>query len=408
MAYSFAKGSFAKKTDGTGLQAVTGAGFTPKALILFATYQSAEGFGAHYVASIGFCNGTVNRCQACAYEDNVVTSNTWNRRSNTKVIVLLNENTGALRAQADIDSLDSDGFTLDWTTNDAVAVIIHYVALGGDDLTNVNIGTFQIGTDTGNLAVTGVGFQPDFVMFMGSQGTNIDISDAGGGIQVGFAISTSKRGAFSHDSVDAVNPSDTNRWQMTNRCIIKLRGNFGGGQQSGIADFVSFDSDGFTINRLTGWGFDGAIWYMALAGGEYDVGSLTQPTSTGNQTTTLAIRPRGVLLMSVQAVASASLAANNKLSFGGGSSGTSRGCIAAGDDAAVSPTQADMDTETDRIIVMNSQQVVDADADLDSLGAGSFTLNWTTADATEREVIFVAFGEPLQPAGFLDGLVVLS
>jgi hypothetical protein len=67
--------------------------------------------------------------------------------------------------------MDPDGFTIRWTTNEARADIIHYIALGGTDITNAVASDFTMTTGSGTQDVTGLGFQPDFLMFLSVEHT---------------------------------------------------------------------------------------------------------------------------------------------------------------------------------------------------------------------------------------------
>ena len=65
-------------------------------------------------------------------------------------------------AEADLSSWDDTNFTLNWTTNDANAYVIHFIAIGGSDV-SARVVDWTMRTTTGNTTVTGVGFQPDVV-----------------------------------------------------------------------------------------------------------------------------------------------------------------------------------------------------------------------------------------------------
>ena len=65
-------------------------------------------------------------------------------------------------AEADLSSWDDTNFTLNWTTNDANAYVIHFIAIGGSDV-SAPVVDWTMRTTTGNPTVTGVGFQPDVV-----------------------------------------------------------------------------------------------------------------------------------------------------------------------------------------------------------------------------------------------------
>jgi hypothetical protein len=117
----------------TGTKAVTGVGFQPKVLLPFGVPGTAD--GANTDAMIGFGCGlsTSSRGAISVSSDHGgATSNTDRRHDDTKVFSVLDS--GAVYEAADISSLDSDGFTLDWTSAAASANILNHICLGGDDL----------------------------------------------------------------------------------------------------------------------------------------------------------------------------------------------------------------------------------------------------------------------------------
>ena len=72
---------------------------------------------------------------------------------------------GSVVAQASISLFAVNGFSLNWTQHDGNAQTIHYIALGGSDITNVKAGDFQT-SGSPSVDYTTVGFQPDFLMFI--------------------------------------------------------------------------------------------------------------------------------------------------------------------------------------------------------------------------------------------------
>ena len=74
-------GTFAKSTGGApASQAITGAGFTPKALILWTGGGVTAGTARDdFRHAIGFSDGTTSRSTAMAADDNLATSNASSR-----------------------------------------------------------------------------------------------------------------------------------------------------------------------------------------------------------------------------------------------------------------------------------------------------------------------------------------
>ncbi len=399
-------GSFTKATGGAPVSdVVTGVGFQPKAVIFLWTRQTAEGFAADLNAGVGFASGPANeRAVSVTSLDNQGNSDTGRRRSESNMILLLSGGTDpTLEAQAELTSFDADGFTINWTTNDANAYRIHYIALGGD-ITNALASTFTLTDVTGNQAVTGVGFQPDSVMFLWSFTTDVDVSERGSEIGIGFAESAAAQGGM----VYAAKDNDTNtekRWQQrTDATILILDPERSPPDQDAVVDFVSMDADGFTVNKSDPPKNDTPIFYLALKGGRHSVGAFDQATTTGNQSTTgVGFQPEQLILASFNLAATTALSGGGAISLGAAASSTARGGIWFQDRSDADPSEANMYTATsDTLTLATGPSTVDARADFVQFDPDGFTLDWTTADATARQTLYWAVAPSLFTLGGID------
>jgi hypothetical protein len=342
--------------------------------------------------SMGFTDGMTDHCQAISSEDAGANSDADGRHAALVLSIL--DFAQTVLAECELTSFDADGFTVNWTTNNASAYIIHYLAIGGADLSNVDANFFVANTSTGEQSITGVGFQPDALIFI-STSSNADppATAALGHICVGYATSSAERGVVVGKSRNGFSVADTERYQQTDECIAIVK--FDGGARA-EADFVSMDADGFTINR----GVADVAWrigFLALKGGQYFVGSETQKTSTGAKATTgVGFEPTGLLIAGFNAVANASVATHNRISLGAASAAGIEGCTWIGDTDAAADMSTDMSTIATKVLMhidTDGPSAVDAEADLDSFDADGFTLGWTTADAVARQFIFLAMGD---------------
>ena len=113
-------------------KATSGVGFQPTGLMLMGAMKTS---GTTVVpesrTTIGFADGTSQFQTASASNDGVGSSNTSRRLSTTNIVGRI-EGSETLTSEADLDSLDSDGFTLDWTTSDATSHEFIYLAMAGD------------------------------------------------------------------------------------------------------------------------------------------------------------------------------------------------------------------------------------------------------------------------------------
>jgi hypothetical protein len=397
MAFEVKKGSFACNTS-TGNQVITGVGFQPKALILWTALMTAEGFAAENRGAIGMAVSTSSRrYTAWACNDAVGISDTSLRVDN--LLIGLLSSSGVVDAAADLVSFDSGGFTMNWSDAPGSAWIMHYLALGGSDLTNVFIKTFNTPTASGSVPYTGVGFLPDCLIGLWSlAGTVLPYAGANAVQAVSFASSASAEQSCGFGDEDAQDISRGRQWLRP--LFVRASDAQDGGERL-EGDLTSLDADGFTINYTASITFAMPMAVLCLKGGQYKVGTDTQRTSVGTKATNgVGFQPTGLLLLSANAVGNAADdATKSKHSIGAVSSGV-EGCSWFESVDALDTSDTNSSSTTGKVIrTATSVSTIDAEADLSSFDSDGFTLDWTTADATAREFAYLAFGsEPSPPA----------
>ena len=167
---------------------------------------------------------------------------------------------------------------------------------------NSYVGSFTQSTSTGNQAITGVGFQPKAVLFFSDfDAFTGNKNDALYGF--GVAVSSTKRWAvFGHANWGSASALSKGGFDTT-RCFGSVIAS--GATDYVNADFVSMDSDGFTINNTTVAATGSVIYFIALGGTDIsvDVGTFTI-TATGNKAVTgVGFLPSMVLFSSIGAPA---------------------------------------------------------------------------------------------------------
>jgi hypothetical protein len=391
LALSVKKGSFAANTS-TGQQVISGVGFEPKAVIVWGVSLAAAGYGAGFATSFGAGTSSTQRWAVSNLTlDAQATSATGRRNTVVRLIMFISAVDGTIEAEAQLDSLDSDGFTIDWINAPASAWVMHYVAIGGTTVTSAKAGSFTSSGSTGNQAITDPGFQPDFALFASDLGTteSINLQSL---FSLGMATSSSERAAIAIRDRNAELTMNTGAIQVSDAAFIGLNSAGGVGRR---ADLTSFDANGFTLNWSTASAAH--INYLALAGGVYKVGVETQKTSTGTKATTgVGGQPAGLLVAGTNRAASASEdTAEMRLSIGAGD-GTTEGGVWVQSADNVADSDVDSRTYTDKVIGFSTQpSTTDAEADISAFGSDGFTLDWTTADGTAREFMYAALGEVL-------------
>lgn len=405
-------GSFQKTTSGApASQAITGVGFQPKALILFLNGPTAlNTFTDDHYWSMGLTSGaSASYAIGGSSQHNVATANRSQRyAAKALTIVKYGE---VLQAECDLTSFDSDGFTLNWTTNDANAYQIGYVAIGGSDITAQVIDwTGNVGNDTDRI-VTGVGFRPDMIFTIVNGATSVPLTAAGA--HLGFGVVDRGGGEPVACGYSALDGSGNQRSLLNSNSAITLPvENTGSWYVRALPK--TWDSDGFT------WHFDlgQSTWHFAslcIKGGVWQVGMVYKPTTGGPATQTIEhakiTQPKLLMMLGPQGGTVRhwdSSQSPAQLGFGV-TDGTNAVGMAFRDNQPAN-TFVKSIFRTDKFFIKdnNDTPTQDAIADLPVLGGGRSTISWGTNDANDDlALVLVAGDQPNPPAVALavaDGL----
>lgn len=398
MALSAKVGVFTANTV-TGNQPVTGVGFQPKALIFFAGNLTADGNGAGGMQALGFAASSSQReAVASALDDGVGSSNSGIDLA-TACIVLLTDGTPTVDAIADFVTMDVDGFTINWTDAPASAVKINYIALGGSDITNVEVGNWTGPTTAGipkDHPKTGMAFQPDMVLFAPARNvtaTGTAVTGANG--LSGF---TKFGGTFQQVGMARATPdaSTTNnrQYERIDKALVSV---------STVlaleATAVSFNSDGWTLNFTTVATSSVLIPYLAIKGGQWKFGSDSTPTATGSQVKSgIGFVPRLLMVFGLFSSASTSLGVNVSSNEGVGAASSAAAARAISLGVASTGLVAKNRAADAKIIsAIDSGLTLRQEASVTSLDADGWTLNFTTVQGTAREYLWLAAGEVSSP-----------
>jgi len=370
----------------TGNQAVTGVGFQPKVVLFRYNMLGTDTSSPDSTIGFGVGVSSSDRRVAGDYSNNNLTTSSHSAYNQSSYVIYTPGGT----SKADFVSMDADGFTINWTSSSSMSV--QYLALGGSGLTDFKTGSAAAKTTTGNQSYTGLGFQPTCLLVWAGKfsTTPLDQSTNGNGM-FGFATSSSARGMIAWRNQHGSNPQVAKHRQSTQRVL-------GTANTFTEADLVSFDSDGFTLNFPTAGGSADVFYYLALKGPQFKVSSFTQPTSTGNQALTGAgFTPKAALMISANDVVANNDAsqAHARASFGWATGTSERSSLWIGETDNVSPTVASRNLDRSKLIKLMTEgasPTVNASADHVSFDSDGETINWTTADATARQILVLWIG----------------
>ena len=134
-------GSFLKTTAAApASQSVIGTGFAPSAVFFHSFHDVTQASPvAHSRMSYGASDGVTEGSSAFSDLNAADPTNFQAIDKTNKAFMKVNNSTPVIDAEADLTSLDPDGFTVNWTTNDAVATEILYMGLANLLVTEVRL-----------------------------------------------------------------------------------------------------------------------------------------------------------------------------------------------------------------------------------------------------------------------------
>jgi len=399
MALAYRTGTFAAATSPGDQVVDTGSGVDMKLLILYATLQAGTGFAAGESGFVSFSQSSTARiCSAWASDDNVATNNAA-CSFQAETVRMFSNGTPTVDAVANFVSFGTGAnagkFTINWSDAPASAWTIHYICLGGTDLTDVVITQHAASLATGNIDYTTVGVQGDCVMFLGIANTALSSSLTGvRGVALGAATSSSARASFWGGGRDARTAAAYSKHvQSGAHCLVFSVAN--GNAHDADADFVQFLSNGFRLN-WTNLAAGAYLFYsIVLKGGSYDVSLFNSPTATGNQFIPSGHLPAGVFFLGTgQTTADLTLGSERHMCFGGMGNPTLAGSsVWSSEDDVINTDANKYNSVTNCITVATNPSTLAAQASPVSLDANGYTINWGTAPATARKFIGVTFGD---------------
>ena len=266
-------------------------------------------------------------------------------------------------------------------------------------------GSFSLVTSLGNQSITGLGFQPEIVLFLGSLTT----ADAGptGDFHMAFGAATSssdRRTINANSRGPSVQVVDAIRACRNVLCLTSYQIGYVNDIDY-MLNFVSMDADGFTI--APNWKAPTAaylIGYLALGGNDISnatTGQFTSAVSTGNQSVTgVGFQPDALILFGTAEDTNFETAANDGAYFiVGFTDGTNQGQTSIYTKNASDPTDTSRNITSSKVYsALTNNQGILQECSIVSMDADGFTVNWTTANGTARYLGYIAIKGNLRVA----------
>lgn len=403
-------GTFEKRS-GTGEQVVSwGLSDTwpqdayPKAVILFGVGINADPntYGtSHSPVRWGF--GFIGASRSASHSVSGSQASNFNNvtRRFSSAAYQINDH-GANRDLALFVSLDLNGFTLNWSSNDnAFPHQIHFLAISGADV-EAGVVRWQLPSNIGAIAVDEVGFEPELVLHSfsrydgplggtrrtGSASTNLGVMDRDGN-QWSTGIIATTGGS----------PSQA-RAIRNDRCM--LYPDLGLGNDPAVsASFASMDPDGFTVN-VQNTIADTWVMSLCLKGVPFDIGMFSQAAGAGVDTVAVGdIKPDVALFSTVMLESSAlneGSSANGYFSMGAGMPGVNR-AVSNAHERGNNSHQQRQDMAALAVYSDPTLDTVDATMTVDDFQPGEMDIEWSDSDTTGALIGYIALGNPSEEPG---------
>lgn len=368
-------------------------GLTPKAAIFISSDTVTDGTVVSVaMLNVGLTDGT-NHCDTTmTLRHNVATMETAQRAATDQVIQLLGSGAGtAIFAEAQFSTWLTNGVRINWNDPTSNTYIHTVIFFAGTDL-SVKVGTFEAAGPNGTETTVTTTFQPDDVFFISGGTAFDDTMRSGAQVQLGVAHrgGSITQGSISHNHANGTANAEPEGLIQDDRIGANLA--------TGLSrefELSAFLSNGFKVKHYES-ASSASQWFGYLAlnyGGKANgyVGTDTTPTSTGDKVnSSVGFEPQFVMLLPTFMPALNTLYNNGNVASYGISAITSTQqhsqTVGDDDNSLNSDTQSLLDDtalhmwnpngDTDELVASRT-----------SLNSNGFTLNYSTVNATARQMI---------------------
>lgn len=393
MGLSVAQGTITQPGS-TGNQSTGGLSFQPVFVEFWWGDATADGSAADFALGYGVGISSSSRRASFMCGDDGTTNNGGAHYADRCIAIHIPNVFFDLKGSADMVSLNSDGFTLNWTTTDGTSRVIHYRAWGGTDISNVELLTCAAKTTSGTQAYT-TSFQPDAILLWGAYRTTTTGNGTGWQAWKMGACDGTSQWVTVASNRNAISASQAHRRQNSTNVVGQLSSSSGTAVVDYEAAFSSFNATDFTLNFGT---VDGTAWSffaLVLKGtAQFKALVFNGNTSNGAQAVTAGFTGSGVLFGGWGNVSSTSNVADMNAFVGGAVSSSARGTCWSGANDADASNACDRDHDTAACIKMLTEgtPTLNAEADFTSFSGNDFNLSWGTTDGTARQVCAFVIG----------------
>jgi hypothetical protein len=387
---------------GTTVQ-VADAGFTPKVVIFW--WNGATGLTngqrGTSLRGQGWACSPSNFGVSCTRDEDAagtsVADSGWRQDS-----CIAQQGDGVFIGWADLQSFNAGGFTLEILQAFTVDMLICYLAIGGDDITNAECGQFQQAVlPPANQTINNVGnFPPSITMFMiaGTQSA-APATSPDSQFMFGAATASSDDHVYMGGSNDAqANPIQTAALARAGECVVS-NNNSPAGAPALRYEFVSNNASpgGFTVNCLERGTLERVMW-LSIKGGAWAIGNLlTRTDGDPINITGLSARPAAGIVVSAnraQTAQDAAGASHDEWSMGAFTSASERVAAQIASRSGQTDTYVHRAIRNDAVYInsdpVNVSYVLQGLMDVTGTSASGFDLVMDDADPAQAFAWYIA------------------
>ena len=382
-------------------------GILPKALILWTSQQTTvDTSSADAATAIGFGTYRGSAVQqwftSLRSQDNSADSDVSVGHNTSGILRGYTDGAATVDYEVDLVSLNSgtpSTFVLDWVDVPASQIKVHYLVLGGTDISDARAGSWTVSASSPESVTVASGFgQPDLLLFLSAMPRR-GITDgvAGdGGFMLAAARSDTSRRCTAFGTRDAATNSTIGSWQKA-RAGLWLTAAQAADMEMDLDAKANWPTDGFQVVKpdLPGGGA-GAMGYLALKGTFQSALGANVALTTGSTQDNDAGFPPVAALVWGNNLAQQDAINSTDGELGafmlGSTDGTNEGCTAHSDDDNAATMDANRRfTESKTIQFYNQALTLQSEAD-GSFTGNNFRLTWTDLDTVAREYNWLVLG----------------
>ena len=401
MALLAKKGTFVLAPGDASPKQIRGVGFQGKALLVWGGLSGAvdEAWVANASLSLGMADEDGAQGYITIFDADGAASQDAARAGDTNSLLRAITTSASFGYELDFAAWDADGFDLTITAAAGANRVIHYLVLGGSDITDSKLFTFTPALAATQDVTVAAGFgQPDLCFLM-SQGTGpqSSIANTSGHFALGVFNKALERAAAYVGLNDAVATMRSASFLAAQ--AVGIPSIDGQDALADIAALANWPTDGFELT----WSDQAAaatrqVIGLALRGNfQSKIGLANSPTSAGNQDLNAGFAPVASVFFTDDLPAHASVDAAHADGHGmslGAYDGTTQGLMDfQTDDAAADAISKTLASDADVIRLTGpGSPPVNRGVAVASYTGNNVQLAWTAPVATARQFAWMALG----------------